>query len=101
MGEIEKRYTLNERTEITVCRNNGGALSITLNMNGAEQRSKRKGILKEGNRYIGFGKIYFWVKNKHFKMILCMFLDILRIMISRSNITISQLVLTLERMLLM
>ena len=100
MAEIEKRYILNERIAVIVCRNIGGALSITLNITGTEQRDKYNGTCKERNGYIRFNKIYSWVKNKHFRIILCMLLDILRITIGKNNITVSQVVLILERMLL-
>lgn len=100
MVEIEKRYTLNERIKVTVCRNIEGVLTITLNMIGIELMIKCMGILREGDGHIRFSRIYSLVKNRHFRIILCMFLEILRIMISRNNITVSQLVLVLERMLL-
>lgn len=100
MNEIEKRYILNERIEVTVCRNAEGTLSITLNMTGVGQWIKCKGIMKDGNGYIRFSRIYSLVKNKHFRIILCILLDILRITISKNNIIISQLIFVLERTLL-
>ena len=100
MGKIEKSYTFNERIKVTVCRNIEGALTITQNMIGIELMIKCMGISKNGDGHIRFSKICSLVKNKRFRIILCILLDILRIMISRNNITVSQLILVLERMLL-
>lgn len=100
MDEIKRSYKLNKKITATVRINIGETLSMTVNVMGLEQWIKSSRNLVGNKRSVKTSGIYSLLKSMHFRIVICMFLDIFRMNVSRNNITVSHLLLILERMLL-
>lgn len=78
MVEIKRSYRLNERITVIVRINIGESLAMTVNVLGLEQRMKCNGDLTENKRFAKVSGICSLLKSVHFRMIICMVLDIFR-----------------------